>query len=170
MGAQDEKKDKKAEEKDDRMDEQDDEQVVEKVPELGFEPQEVFIHSLPLLSTVDHYTRLKSKKGKRVVGALLGHNVNGKVHVTNSFAVPFEEDAATAIWFFDNHYLEDMFAMFKKVNTKEAIVGWYSSGPKLRGNDMEIHDLMKRYCPNPIYQIVRVTEDANSDDRMPCTV
>eukprot|EP01061_Rhynchopus_euleeides_P001086 TRINITY_DN10767_c0_g3_i1.p2 TRINITY_DN10767_c0_g3~~TRINITY_DN10767_c0_g3_i1.p2 ORF type:complete len:362 (+),score=213.72 TRINITY_DN10767_c0_g3_i1:45-1130(+) len=167
MGQEKNEKEKEKEH-DERLDEKDEEREAEKLPDLSLEPQEVFVHSLPLLSTVDHHTRVKSKKGKRVVGVLLGHNVNGKVHCTNSFAVPFEEDSNTAIWFFDNHYLEDMCAMFKKVNTKEAIVGWYSTGPKLKNNDMEIHELVRRYCPNPVYLIVRVNEEA-SEERMPCT-
>ena len=36
--------------------------------------------------------------------------------VTNSFAVPFEEDAKeNNIWFLDHNYHETMFEMFKKV-------------------------------------------------------
>lgn len=39
------------------------------------------------------------------------------VNITNSFAVPFEEDDKDPkIWFLDHNYLENMFAMFKKVN------------------------------------------------------
>jgi 26S proteasome regulatory subunit N8 len=39
------------------------------------------------------------------------------VNVTNSFAIPFEEDDKDpTIWFVDHNYLESMFAMFKKVN------------------------------------------------------
>ena len=172
MGAADKDKEKEAkkEEKDEAVNEKDEESPVEqKDPALGVEPTEVFIHSLPLLSTVDHHTRLKSKKGKRVVGVLLGHNVDGRVYCTNSFAVPFEEDNVANVWFFDTHYLEDMFAMFKKVNTKEAIVGWYSTGSKLKQNDMEVHQLLRRYCPHPVYLIVRVNEDSAADT-MPCTV
>lgn len=29
--------------------------------------------------------------------------------------------------------------MFKKVNAKERIIGWYSSGPRIREADMDIH-------------------------------
>ncbi len=53
----------------------------------------------------------------RVVGVLLGEIRKGEVDVTNSFAVPFEEeDSNTNIWFLDHNYLENMSAMFKKVN------------------------------------------------------
>ena len=43
------------------------------------------------------------------------------VNVTNSFAIPFEEDDKDpTIWFVDHNYLESMFAMFKKVNGERS--------------------------------------------------
>eukprot|EP00756_Hemistasia_phaeocysticola_P021846 Hpha_TRINITY_DN15798_c2_g15::TRINITY_DN15798_c2_g15_i1::g.40496::m.40496/K03038/PSMD7, RPN8; 26S proteasome regulatory subunit N8 len=140
----------------------DEEEEAEEVPPP---PTCVFVHSLPLLSTVDHHQRLSTgAANKRVVGVLLGANVEGRVNITNSFAVPFEEDAnKTDIWFFDHHYLEDMFAMFKKVNAKEKIIGWYSTGPKLKPNDLQIHQLLRRYCAFPVYCIIRVTEEGQEE-------
>lgn len=116
----------------------------------------------------------------------LPQNTQGVVNVTNSFALPFEEDDKDPkIWFLDHNYLENMFAMFKKVNgertaihpsyapctspsrgfgrilslaaysatqiqtyvlrnrflfvsaARERIVGWYSTGPKIRSSDCE---------------------------------
>eukprot|EP01052_Picozoa_sp_SAG31_P000215 SAG31_NODE_7_length_42755_cov_130.245728_11_plen_66_part_00 len=50
-------------------------------------PQQVIIHPLVLLSTVDHFHRVNPKGGKgRVVGVLLGEVWKGQVDVTNSFA------------------------------------------------------------------------------------
>lgn len=46
--------------------------------------------------------------------------------------------------------------MFKKVNAKEKLVGWYHSGPKLRASDLEINELFKRYTPNPLLVIIDV--------------
>ncbi|CAO3661260.1 unnamed protein product [Umbelopsis ramanniana] len=46
--------------------------------------------------------------------------------------------------------------MFKKVNAKEKMIGWYHSGPKLRASDLEINELFKRYTPNPVLVIVDV--------------
>jgi hypothetical protein len=47
----------------------------------------------------------------------LRQNTAGVVNITNSFALPFEEDDKDPkIWFLDHNYLENMFAMFKKVN------------------------------------------------------
>jgi len=94
---------------------------------------------------------------QRLIGILLGTSSRGVVDVTNSFAVPFEEDENDHnIWFLDHNFHEQMYAMFKKVNASENVVGWYSTGPKLRQNDHEIHQLLKRYTTNPVMVIIDV--------------
>jgi len=94
---------------------------------------------------------------KRVVGVLLGEVNKGVVDVTNSYAVPFEEDPRKPeIWFVDHNYHENMYSMFKKVNAKEAVVGWYSTGPTIRPADLEINELWRRYTPNPVMVIINV--------------
>jgi 26S proteasome regulatory subunit N8 len=88
---------------------------------------DVVVHPLVLLSAVDHYTRVAKDTQKRVVGVLLGthrrappgSNVPAVVDVTNSFAVPFEEDLRNpAVWFLDHDYLDTMYWKFKKVNSE----------------------------------------------------
>lgn len=97
----------------------------------------VVVHPLVLLSIVDHYTRVAKDTNKRVVGVLLGETFKGKADVTNSYAVPFEEDPKDpTIWYIDRQYHEDMYAMFKKVNAREKVLGWYSTGPKIRPADI----------------------------------
>merc|ERR1719324_2182081 len=49
-----------------------------------------------------------------------------------------------------------MFAMFKKVNQKERVVGWYSTGPKIKPSDLSIHELFRRYCPEPLLVVMDV--------------
>jgi proteasome lid subunit RPN8/RPN11 len=72
-------------------------------------------------------------------------------------AVPFEEDEKDpSVWFLDHNYVESMNDMFKKVNAKERLIGWYHSGPKLRASDLEINELFKRYTPNPLLVIIDV--------------
>jgi 26S proteasome regulatory subunit N8 len=46
--------------------------------------------------------------------------------------------------------------MFKRINAKEHVVGWYSTGPKLRENDLKIHTLFHNYVPNPVLVIIDV--------------
>ena len=46
--------------------------------------------------------------------------------------------------------------MFKKVNAREKLIGWYHTGPKLRASDLKINELFKRYTPNPLLVIIDV--------------
>merc|ERR1712216_120702 len=123
---------------------------------------EVAVHPLVLLSVVDHFRRVEEddSEDKRVVGVLLGEYRKGRLDVTSSFAVPFEEDENDAsIWFLDHSYLEKMSGMFRRINAKEKVVGWYSTGPKIRTNDVDIHELFTDYHPNPAFVIVDVSPD-----------
>ncbi|XP_060848241.1 26S proteasome non-ATPase regulatory subunit 7-like [Rhopalosiphum padi] len=111
----------------------------------------VIVHPLVLLSVVDHFTRLgKIGNQKRVVGVLLGSwQQNKELDISNSFALPFDEDDKNkSVWFLDHDYLENMYGMFKKVNSREKVVGWYHTGPKLHQNDIAINELVRQYCVN----------------------
>ncbi|MBA0630729.1 hypothetical protein Godav_002795 [Gossypium davidsonii] len=44
----------------------------------------------------------------------------------------------------------------RSVAAKEHVVGWYSTGPKLRENDLDIHRLFHNYVPNPVLVIIDV--------------
>ncbi|KAH0947676.1 hypothetical protein HN011_000976 [Eciton burchellii] len=117
----------------------------------------VVVHPLVLLSVVDHFNRMgKIGNQKRVVGVLLGcWRAKGILDVSNSFAVPFDEDDKDkSVWFLDHDYLENMYGMFKKVNAREKVVGWYHTGPKLHQNDVAINELIRRYCPNSVLVII----------------
>lgn len=71
------------------------------------------------------------------------------------FSVPFDEDDKDkSVWFLDHDYLENMYGMFKKVNAREKVVGWYHTGPKLHQNDVSINELIRRYCPNSVLVII----------------
>ncbi|KAJ3332469.1 proteasome regulatory particle subunit [Blyttiomyces sp. JEL0837] len=127
------------------------------MPATAVTPDSIVIHPLVLLSVVDHFFRVARNTKKRVVGILLGQVVGNKVNVANSYALPFEEDEKDpSVWFLDHNYHEAMYDMFKKVNAKEKMVGWYHTGPKLRPSDLEINELFKRYIPNPVLVIVDV--------------
>ncbi|ODQ67199.1 putative 26S proteasome regulatory particle subunit Rpn8 [Nadsonia fulvescens var. elongata DSM 6958] len=119
--------------------------------------QSVAVAPLVLLSVVDHYNRIAQDTKKRVVGVLLGERIGKSVKVTNSFAIPFEEDEKNPnVWFLDHNYIEAMGDMFKKISAKEKLIGWYHSGPKLRASDLQINELFKKYTPNPLLLIVDV--------------
>jgi len=127
----------------------------------------VVVHPLVLLSTVDHYNRVAKDTDKRVVGVLLGTRTKASVDVTNSFAVPFEEDKKNpSIWYLDHNYLETMYRMYKKVNAREIVVGFYSTGPKIRENDIKIDELVRAYCPQPVFVVIDVRPE---NDAIPTT-
>jgi len=128
------------------------------VPEtVQDQSMKIEVHPLVLLSVVDHFNRMgKIGNQKRVVGLLLG-SWSTKTHldISNSFAIPFDEDEKDpSVWFLDHQYLEQMYAMFKKVNAKERIVGWYHTGPKLHPNDIAINDLLRKYCSQSVLVII----------------
>lgn len=136
------------------------------------ESKTVSIAPLVLLSVVDHYERIvKSSESsvvsnnKRVIGVILGDNSSNSktIRVSNSFAIPYEEDEKDPnIWFLDHNYIVSMMEMFKKINAKEKLIGWYHSGPKLKQNDLKINELLKNFTPNPLLLIV----DVNSNDKI----
>ncbi|KAL6301829.1 Mov34-domain-containing protein [Sparassis latifolia] len=116
------------------------------------------VHPLVLLSVTDHHARSISRtSNKRVIGILLGQDNGKTINVANSFGIPFEEDEKDSkTWFLDHNYIEGMWEMFKKVNARERMIGWYHTGPKLRASDQEINDLLKRYIARPVMVIVDV--------------
>ncbi|KAJ3336974.1 proteasome regulatory particle subunit [Gonapodya sp. JEL0774] len=120
-------------------------------------PESVVVHPLVLLSVTDHYNRMARNTNKRVLGVLLGQWKGKSVNIANSYALPFEEDEKDpSVWFIDHNYHEAMYDMFKKVNAKEKLVGWYHSGPRLRASDLEINALFRRYTPNPVLVVIDV--------------
>ncbi|EEH43275.1 26S proteasome regulatory subunit rpn-8 [Paracoccidioides brasiliensis Pb18] len=124
---------------------------------LSLVTRTVSVAPLVLLSVADHYGRSAKGTRRRVVGVLLGQNDGKNVRVSNSFAVPFEEDDKDpSVWFLDHNFVESMNDMFKKINAREKLIGWYHSGPKLRAADLEINELFKRYTPNPLLVIIDV--------------
>lgn len=121
----------------------------------------VTIAPLVLLSVLDHYERTNTPEGKRCVGVILGDTQSSKtIRVTNSFALPFEEDEKNSdVWFLDHNYIESMNEMCKKINAKEKLIGWYHSGPKLKASDLKINELFKKYTQgNPLLLIVDVKQ------------
>ncbi|KAF9242028.1 maintenance of mitochondrial structure and function-domain-containing protein [Melanogaster broomeanus] len=121
----------------------------------------VVVHPLVLLSVTDHHARsVLRNSSKRVIGVLLGQDNGKTVNVANSFGIPFEEDEKDSkTWFLDHNYIEGMYDMFRKVNARERMIGWYHTGPKLRASDQEINDLFKRYIAKPVMVIVDVRPD-----------
>ena len=72
-----------------------------------------------------------------------------------------------AVFYLDHNFLENMLHMFRKINAKERVVGFYSTGPQIRPNDLRIHALLKRFVPPetstpPVFVIIDVRPDRES--------
>merc|ERR1712038_812014 len=72
-----------------------------------------------------------------------------------------------AVFYLDHNYLENMLGMFRKVSAKERVVGFYSTGPEIRPNDLRIHSMLKRFLPKgsitpPVFCIIDVRPDRQS--------
>lgn len=113
---------------------------------------EVVVHPLVLLSILDHFQRVNRK---RVAGIILGYK-STQVHITNSFAVPFEEDEETGVWFFDTSYQKTMYDLFNRIQSTEKILGWYHTGVGVQKTDIQITDSLKNMVDSPMLLIVDV--------------
>ncbi|KAF5322376.1 hypothetical protein D9619_000597 [Psilocybe cf. subviscida] len=91
-------------------------------------PTSITIHPVALFSILDHYLR-RTDSQDRVIGTLLGTRHDNEVEVRSSFAVLHSEtDEQVAV---DMDYHRTMYELHHKVNPKEVIVGWYSTGSNL---------------------------------------
>ncbi|KAE8798274.1 putative 26S proteasome non-ATPase regulatory subunit 7 [Hordeum vulgare] len=80
--------------------------------------------------------------GGVIVVYFLVHNLS---FILGIVTVPFEEDDKDPrIWFLDHNYHEAMFSMFKRINAKEHVVGWYNTAPKLKEKDLDVHALFTK--------------------------
>ena len=46
----------------------------------------------------------------------------------------------------------------RKINSKEKIIGWYSSGPSIKKADININEILRRYNTNPVFIVIKVHE------------
>jgi 26S proteasome regulatory subunit N8 len=51
--------------------------------------------------------------------------------------------------------------MHSRIHAKEKVVGWYSTGPKIRENDLDVGELFEKYCADPVLVIVNLSPSAD---------
>ncbi|CAN6811416.1 unnamed protein product [Brassica oleracea] len=116
--------------------------------------EKVVVHPLVLRNIVDDYNRVAKKSGKRVVGVLLG--VAPMVSLMSSTATECPSRRMTkthvAGFFYHKHH-RSMLQLFHGIND---MVGWYSTGPELRDNDLDVHAPFCQYAPNPVLVVIDV--------------
>ncbi|KAL0709609.1 hypothetical protein Bca4012_016587 [Brassica carinata] len=110
--------------------------------------EKVIVHPLVLRNIVEDYNRVAKNSGKRVVGVLLGSSSRGIVEVVNSYTVPFKED--------DKDCDLDHRSMLRLLYGINDMVGWYSTCPELRENDLDLHVNFCSYVPNPVLVVIDV--------------
>eukprot|EP00884_Botryococcus_braunii_P007735 jgi/Botrbrau1/16963/Bobra.49_2s0025.1 len=108
----------------------------------------VKVHPLVLLNICDAYIR-RNENQVRVIGTLLGTAVDNVVEVKNCYAVPHNENSDQVALDINHH--RTLYDLHHKVNPKEQIVGWYSTGLGVSGSDALIQDFYGRDCTNPVH-------------------
>jgi 26S proteasome regulatory subunit N8 len=51
-----------------------------------------------------------------------------------------------------------MYNMMRKINSKEKIIGWYSTGPSIKKADIDINEIIRKYNTTPIFVVVKLNE------------
>ena len=49
--------------------------------------------------------------------------------------------------------------MMRKINSREKIIGWYSTGPEIRKNDIDINEILRRYNSSPVFIVIKVQNE-----------
>ncbi|AQK79614.1 STIP1 and U box-containing protein 1 [Zea mays] len=115
-------------------------------------PSSARVEAVVLFNVCDSYVR-RPDQADRVIGTLLGSLLSdGTVHVRNSYVVPHSESADQVAIDIDYHH--NMYASHQKVNPKEVIVGWFSTGFGVSGGSTLIHEFYSREVQNPIHLTV----------------
>ncbi|XP_057548446.1 eukaryotic translation initiation factor 3 subunit F-like [Amaranthus tricolor] len=115
----------------------------------------VKVYPLVIFNICDCYVR-RPDQAERVIGTLLGSvSPDGTVDVRNSYAVPHNEFSDQVA--LDIEYHHNMLTSHQKVNPKEVIVGWYSTGFGVTGGSVLIHEFYSREVANPIHLTVDTT-------------
>ncbi|KAB1217766.1 Eukaryotic translation initiation factor 3 subunit F [Morella rubra] len=110
------------------------------------------VHPLVVFNICDCYVR-RPDQAERVIGTLLGSiSSDGTVEIRNSYAVPHNESSDQVA--LDIEYHHNMLVSHQKVNPKEVIVGWYSTGLGVTGGSALIHEFYSREVPNPVHLTV----------------
>ncbi|CAJ2653333.1 eukaryotic translation initiation factor 3 subunit F-like [Trifolium pratense] len=110
------------------------------------------VHPLVIFNICDSYVR-RPDQAERVIGTLLGSVLpDGTVDIRNSYADLHNEIGDQVL--LDIEYHQNMLLSHQKVNPKEVIVGWYSTGLGVTGGSALIHDFYSREVSNPIHLTV----------------
>jgi translation initiation factor 3 subunit F len=120
-------------------------------------PKDVKIHPTVLFSIIDAYER-RNEKMTRVVGTLLGTNIQGNIDITDAYVVPHRDGDEVAI---DVDFAKTSYFAFKKVNPMVNIVGWFATGFDIPNTSCLIHEYYARETKSPIHLTIDTTLKTN---------
>jgi hypothetical protein len=111
---------------------------------------EVFLHPVIIFEILKQISRpSENKKIEKKIGCVLGFIFDNKINCSSSFEIPFDKKSSN-ILFLDKIFMEKMALMFKKINNKEKIIGWYNLKNKITQSDIILHKIFFGYAHYPI--------------------
>ncbi|KAJ3192349.1 hypothetical protein HK101_006692 [Irineochytrium annulatum] len=117
-----------------------------------------------LFSILDHYVRRPNDDEHRVIGALLGvrtGEAEGEVEIRNCFPLAHTETEENIS--IDPDYLQEIYNLHQRVNSKEVIVGWYATGSSIDALSVDIHEhfAADTFPYQPVHLLIdtRMTQD-----------
>jgi len=113
------------------------------------------LHTVVVLSILDHYKRRKDSDSSRVIGTLLGERKGNEVFIKSCFPVPHTETEDQVV--LSNEHMESLFQLHKKVNPNEVVVGWYSTGDNITYTSTLVHQVYRQKYPGDT--LVHLTVD-----------
>lgn len=124
---------------------------MEDVPVIFGSQLAVKVHPVVIFNILDHFIR-RTEGQDRVIGTLLGVNVEGTIEIRNCFPVPHTEGEQVAV---DMQFHRNMCELHQKTAPKEVIVGWYTTGLDITENSVVIHDFYsKESSTNAVHLLI----------------
>lgn len=121
----------------------------------------VRVQPVVLFSICDAYIRRNEGKD-RVIGTLLGSISDGVVDIRECYAVPHNESMDQVEMDIVHH--RTLSDLRRRVNSKERIVGWYSTGQGVSGSDARFQMYYETQAQNPVHLRVDTTLTNNKLD------
>jgi len=112
---------------------------------------EANVEPVALFSIIDHYSR-RSEGQDFVIGTLLGREENGVVTISSAFPVPHMEVEDQMGLNTDFH--ATMLNLHQRVDTKQTVVGWYSTGEAINGNTTLFHEFYGQQVDRPVHLLL----------------
>jgi len=112
------------------------------------------VHPVVIFNILDHFIR-RNEGQPRVIGTLVGINIDGVLEIRNSFPVPHTEGEQVGV---DMEFHHNMLDLHHRVSPKETIVGWYATGSEINEASVMLHDFYGREMSHPP---IHLTVDTN---------